>query len=63
MPPAPFRAVVDADSTDDGRRIVTCDGCGTPYAAVETEGDLVLVGDGGGACPNCNGSSFSAISL
>jgi hypothetical protein len=48
---------------DVGRQIVSCDDCGTPYPAVESDGDLVLIGNGGGACPNCDSQSFSAISL
>ena len=47
----------------EGRRIVTCDGCGTPYAAVESGDSLVLVGDGGGECPNCSGTEFSTLDM
>lgn len=46
-----------------GRRIVTCDGCGTPYAAVVEQDDVLLVGRGGGECPNCAGSEFSKLTL
>lgn len=45
------------------RRIVTCDGCGTPYAAVVEGGELVLVGPEDGSCPNCGGEAFSRLAL
>gem|GEM_PF-4257201 len=51
------------EETKGGRRIVTCDGCGTPFAALEATDGLVLIGDGGGECPNCSGTAFSTISL
>jgi len=47
----------------DGRRIVTCDDCGTPFAAVVEGDELVLVGPDGGDCPNCSGSEFSRLTL
>ena len=45
------------------RQIVTCDGCGTPYAAVVKGGELVLVGPEDGSCPNCGGGEFSQLAL
>jgi len=56
-------AVMAEEETKGGRRIVTCDGCGTPFAALEATDGLVLIGDGGGECPNCSGTAFSTISL
>ena len=47
----------------EGRRIVTCDGCGTPYAAVVDQDDVHLVGRGSGECPNCAGQEFSKLTL
>ena len=47
----------------EGRRIVTCDGCGTPYAAVVDQDDVLLVGRESGECPNCSGETFSKLTL
>ena len=47
----------------EGRRIVTCDGCGTPYAAVVEGDDVLLVGREGGECPNCSSDEFSKLTL
>ena len=45
------------------RQIVTCDGCGTPYPALVTGAELVLVGPDDGSCPNCGGEAFSRLAL
>ena len=50
-------------SFGEGRRIVTCDGCGTPFAAVVEGEDVLLVGRGNGECPNCAGQEFSKLTL
>ena len=45
------------------RRIVTCDDCGTPYAAVVEGEELLLVGSDGVECPTCGGTAFSRLTL
>ena len=45
------------------RRIVTCDGCGTPYAAVLEGEKLLLVGPEDAECPSCGGTTFSRLTL
>lgn len=49
---------------------MTCDSCGTPYAAVAEQDELVLVGDQGSRvgedrsrCPNCEGGEFTRLTL
>lgn len=53
-------------TTDDspGRAVVTCTGCGTPYAAVvDEDGEVALMGLEHDACPNCEGAGFARLSM
>ena len=49
--------------TDESRRIVTCDDCGTPYPAVDEGENLRLVGPDDPSCSACGGSTFSRLTL
>ena len=51
------------DTIVNERRIVTCDDCGTPFAAVVDEETVRLVGPPEPACSNCGGVTFSRLRL
>ena len=54
----------DTQAADAGtRRIVTCDDCGTPFAAMEVGDELRVVNQAGPACSSCGGSSYSVLAL
>ena len=51
------------DTTGEERRIVSCDGCGNPYAAMMERDELRLVGPEEPGCPTCGGLEFTPISI